>query len=100
MRVPPCSINSHLMDLAGMEATEGREGPQSPARLGVTLSVRRNLILSLLILLYHGSAQLILLLRLKHCILNDILLKILNVIINKLDIILISYLFKLNLTSS
>ena len=38
------------MDLAGREATEGREGPQSPARLGVTLRVRRNLILSPLIL--------------------------------------------------
>ena len=39
-------INSDLMERAGMEATEGRDGPQSPARLGVTLSVRRNLILS------------------------------------------------------
>ena len=38
------------MDLAGREATEGREGPQSPARLGVTFRVRRNRILSALIL--------------------------------------------------
>ena len=43
------------MDLAGREATEGREGPQSPARLGVTFSVRRNRILSALILL--GTAR-------------------------------------------
>ena len=37
------------MDLAGREATEGREGPQSPARLGVTFRVLRNLILSLIL---------------------------------------------------
>ena len=57
MRVPPCSINSHLMDLAGMEATEGREGPQSPARLGVTLRLRRNLILSVFMLLCDGLSS-------------------------------------------
>ena len=44
-------IDSDLMDLAGREATEGREGPQSPARLGVTFRVLRNRILSPLILL-------------------------------------------------
>ena len=45
------------MDLAGMEATEGREGPQSPARLGVTLRLRRNLILSVFILLSDGLSS-------------------------------------------
>ena len=48
-------IDSDLMDLAGREATEGREGPQSPARLGVTFRVLRNRILSPLILLYRAG---------------------------------------------
>ena len=51
----PSPLNSHLMDLAGSEATEGREGPQSPARLGVTFRVRRNRILSPLILLHSSQ---------------------------------------------
>ena len=43
-------IRFYLSDLAGNEATEGSDGPLPHSTLGATFSVRRNLILSLFIL--------------------------------------------------